>query len=99
MDTAKDIEPITVLKRETAELIARARDRQSPIVITQNGRPTAVLQDVASYERQRQALLLLKLLAQGDDDHAAGRTLTSAAVQKRVAERIADYGVDKGEDG
>ena len=65
MDASKDIEPITTLKRDAAELIARAKERQSPIVITQNGKPTAVLQDVQSYERQRQALLLLKLVARG----------------------------------
>ncbi len=51
MDLTNDVEPVTSLKRSAAELIARATDRHSPIVITQNGRPTAVLQDVHSYER------------------------------------------------
>ena len=96
MDASKDIEPITTLKRETAELIERARERRSPIVITQNGRPTAVLQDVESYERQRQTMLLLKLIAQGEADYAAGRTVKSDTVRSRVAEAIAAYGRDDG---
>ena len=73
MDLTEDIEPVTALSRGAADLIKRATERHNPIVITQNGRPTAVLQDVVSYERQRRVLHLLKLLAQGDRDHDAGR--------------------------
>ena len=83
MDATKDVEPVTSLKRQAAELIARATDRQAPIIITQNGRPTAVLQDVESFERQRRALLLLKLLVEGERDHAAGRSMTQARARKR----------------
>lgn len=89
MDTSRDIEPVTVLKRDAAELIKRARDTAAPIVITQNGRATAVLQDVESFERQRKALLLLKLLAQGDADHEAGRTATHRQVGRRFEKRLA----------
>ena len=84
MDLTNDVEPVTVLKRSAAELIARATDRHSPIVITQNGRPTAVLQDVHTYERQQRALHLLKLLAQGEQDHRAGRTLDTVTVDDLV---------------
>lgn len=83
MDATQDVEPVTTLKRQAAELIARATDRQAPIVITQNGKPTAVLQDVASFERQRRALLLLKLLVQGERDREAGRVSTQAKARKR----------------
>ena len=89
MDASRDIEPVTALKREAAELIKRARETAAPIVITQNGRATAVLQDVESFERQRKALLLLKLLAQGDADHEAGRTATHKQVGRRAEQRLA----------
>ena len=89
MDTSRDIQPVTALKREAAELIKRARETAAPIVITQNGRATAVLQDVESFERQRKALLLLKLLAQGDADHEAGRTSTHKQVGRRAEQRLA----------
>ncbi len=90
MDLTNDVEPVTSLKRSAAELIARATDRHSPIVITQNGRPTAVLQDVHSYERQQRALHLLKLLAQGDQDQRAGRTLDGATVDEIVRAHLAE---------
>lgn len=88
MDSTRDIEPVTALKREAAALIERARERAAPIIITQNGKPTAVLQDVESYERQRRALLLLKLLAQGDADRAAGRTVTHREAKRRLRARL-----------
>ncbi|MGI8574286.1 MAG: type II toxin-antitoxin system Phd/YefM family antitoxin [Egibacteraceae bacterium] len=92
MDLTEDIEPVTSLKRGAAELIARATERHSPIVITQNGRPTAVLQDVASYERRRRALHLLKLAAQGDRDYDDGKVHDPAAVDAAVRQRLDQHG-------
>jgi len=91
MDASQDIEPITTLKRAAAELIARAKERQGPIVITQNGKPTAVLQDVGAYERQRQALVLLKLVAHGEQDYEAGRTKTATQARTRIRKRLAKH--------
>ena len=56
MNYADGIEPVTVLKTRCAELIRQARETGQPIIITQNGKPTAVLQDVESFQRQREAL-------------------------------------------
>ena len=90
MDLSSAIEPVTALKRSAADLIARATDRHSPIVITQNGKPTAVLQDLHSYQRQQRALHLLKLLAQGEHDHRAGRVHDQASVDDLVSARLAE---------
>jgi len=87
--TADDVEPVTSLRRRAASLISRARDRSSPIVITQNGRATAVLQDVESYERLRRTVTLLKLIAQGERDYEAGRTLTHAQARHRIERTLA----------
>jgi len=62
------IAPVTTLKTKSAELIRRAKESGQPIVVTQNGKATAVLVDVESFERQREALLLLRYLAVGDDE-------------------------------
>ena len=44
------IEPITTLKAKGAELIRRAKETGQPIIITQNGKATAVLVDVERLE-------------------------------------------------
>jgi prevent-host-death family protein len=90
MDAFRDVEPVTTLKREASELIERARERQSPILITQNGRATAVLQDIESFERQRRILTMLRLLAQGERDYETGRTLTPAQARKRFQAVLED---------
>ncbi|MBA2316180.1 MAG: type II toxin-antitoxin system Phd/YefM family antitoxin [Euzebyales bacterium] len=91
MDLEHDIEPVTALKRSAAELITRASERHSPVIITQNGKPTAVLQDVQSYQRQQRALHLLKLLAQGEHDHEDGRIHDQESVDSLVAARLAAH--------
>lgn len=73
MKYSESIEPVTTLKTRSAELIRRARDTGQPIVITQNGKATAVLQDVESFERQRKALLLLRYLAQAEEEVRRGK--------------------------
>ena len=82
MDYAKAIEPVTVLKTKSAELIRKVRESGQPIVITQNGKPTAVLQDVESFQRQRTALLLLKYLARGDRELRQGMGISHAQAKR-----------------
>ncbi len=51
-----EIRPISDLAREARKLIARARERQEPIVITQRGRDAAVLVPIELYRRTEQML-------------------------------------------
>ena len=88
MNYAKGIEPVTVLKTKSAELIRQAQETGQPIIITQNGKPTAVLQDVESFQRQRDALTLLKILAIGDQQIGEGKTLTNDEVVKRIERKL-----------
>jgi prevent-host-death family protein len=73
-------ELVTTLKRQATELLDDlARDRE-PILITQHGVPSAVLMDVASYERQQSRMAILEAIAVAEEDLAAGRTFTHAQV-------------------
>lgn len=49
------------------------RETGEPMVITQNGEAKAVIQDIASYEKDQETLALLKILALGQKDIAEGR--------------------------
>jgi len=88
MNYADAIEPVTALKTRTSELIRRARDTGQPVVITQNGKATAILQDVASYQRDREALMLLKLAAQGDRDYRQGNVVSDAEADAHFRNRL-----------
>jgi prevent-host-death family protein len=89
MRYATSIEPITVLKTKSAELVRRTRRSGEPIIITQNGRAAAVLQDVETFERQRRALLLLRFLAEGQRQLNQGRGVTADRAARRLRRRIA----------
>jgi prevent-host-death family protein len=83
------IEPVTVLKTKSAQLISRVRETRQPLVITQNGKATAVLQDVQTYHEQQQALLLLKFLAQGDRELKGGKGISHRQAKLHFQETIA----------
>lgn len=75
---ASDVRPITYLKNHTTQLVDEVAAGGNPVVITQNGEARVVVMDAASYDRWREALALLKLLAQSESDIGAGRTVSHA---------------------
>lgn len=81
------IRPISYLKANSAEIIRELGQGAAPLVITQNGEAKAVLQDVGSYEAMQETLALLKLLALGQDDIAAGRTAPVEGMADRIRGR------------
>jgi len=68
MKMSSDIKPITYLKANAADLLEQINETHRPVIITQNGEPRAVLQDPQSYENMRNALGMLKLISQGEED-------------------------------
>lgn len=75
MNLATDIKPVSYLKLRPAELLQQVNDTHRPIVITQNGEPRGILQDTESYESMRNALSLLKLLAQSEEEIRQGNVV------------------------
>ena len=87
---AADIKPITYMKTHSAELLAAVNKRRSPVVITQNGAPRAVVMDVESYERMQDALILLKLISQSEEDLKKGNWLSQQQMERQVRKRLGD---------
>ncbi len=73
MSKVPNIIPITDLRKDAAGLVKRARVSKEPVFITQRGRTAAVLVSSESYEKSEHDLELLRLLAQGDREIAAGK--------------------------
>lgn len=88
MDARTAIEPVTVLKTKSAQLIQQARNTRQPIIITQNGKASAVLQDIESYEEQRKTLHLLKLMAQGDLEMSRGEGISHTRLKKDMEQKL-----------
>jgi prevent-host-death family protein len=80
MNISKDIKPITYLKSRAPDLLKQINETRRPVIITQNGEPRAILQDPKSYENMRNAIGILKLLSQGEEDVRSGRTKSQEEV-------------------
>lgn len=74
MKVTSDIKPISYLKSHAADILRQINETHRPIVITQNGEPRAVVQDPDSYDNMRNAIGLLKLISQGEEDIRQGRS-------------------------
>jgi prevent-host-death family protein len=84
MRYSSQVKPISFLKANAAEVLKRLTEQREPLVITQNGEAKAVLQDVASFEETQEALALLKILAIGNQDVAAGEVKPLADIVARL---------------
>ena len=84
MRYSSQVKPISYLKANAAEVLADLAAQRQPLVITQNGEAKAVLQDVASFEETQETLAMLKLLALGNQDVAAGKLRPVADVVARL---------------
>jgi prevent-host-death family protein len=84
MRYSSQVKPISYLKANAAEVLKRLAEQREPMVITQNGEAKAVLQDVASFEETQETLALLKILALGNQDVAAGKVKPAAEVVARL---------------
>ncbi len=89
MSYSSQIKPISYLKANAAEVLARIAEDREPMIITQNGEAKAVLQDLASFEETQETLALLKILALGNQDIVAGKVKPAADVVARLrAKRV-----------
>jgi prevent-host-death family protein len=89
MKYSSRIKPISYVKANAAELIRELAEKREPLVITQNGEATAVMQDVASYEQTQETLALLKILALGNRQIEDGRVVPAREAFRRVRARKA----------
>src|ERR1700733_14776019 len=93
IDITKDIQPLTTFRNNSVKMMQRLKKTRRPIILTVNGKPEAVVQDAAAYQR------LLDLAAQADpeeglrqglEDIAKGRTRPA---RKVFAELREEYGI------
>lgn len=88
MNIVNDIRPVTYLKANTADLLKQINDTHRPVIITQNGEPRAVLQDPQSFENMRNAIGILKLLSQGEEDIKKGNVIEQNDLFSKIEKKI-----------
>jgi prevent-host-death family protein len=87
MSKVPAIVPVSDLREDAANILGRMKKSNEPVVITQRGRAAAVMVSVEEYERANHEREILRMLAQGEKDVAAGKGYDLEEVLKE-AERI-----------
>jgi len=88
MHISTDIKPVTYLKSKAADVLKQINETHRPMIITQNGEARAVVQDPKSYEEMRNAIALLKLLSQSEEDIRNGEVVSENEVFAKVDELL-----------
>jgi prevent-host-death family protein len=89
MGLARDIRTVTEMKARAAQLLDEVNTEKRPLIITQDGKPRAVMLDVESYDELRSAIGILKLIALGEDDIRAGNWVEQGKAFDSLEERLA----------
>ncbi len=84
---SEDIVPLGQFKSQASRLLKRLASEQHPLVITQNGRPAAVMLSPGQYDRLRDKERFLESVAAGIADADAGRVIETAELRSQLALR------------
>lgn len=89
MSLADHIKPISYLKANAAKIAAELKDDGEAYIITQNGEAAMVVQSVAEYEQTQETLAMLQLVSIGEQDIAAGRTMSAKQAMAKIRQKHA----------
>lgn len=87
---SEGIVPLGEFKAQAARLIKELKEQKAPLVITQNGRPAAVVLAPEAYDRLQERQEYLEAVAAGLVDAAAGRLIN----HERVAKWLEGWGTE-----
>jgi prevent-host-death family protein len=88
INVAEDIVPIGEFKTHASEFVRHLHATGRPVVITQNGKPTAVVVTPAAFEELGYRELVRAKIRAGIADADAGRTRPFDVVGKRLRARM-----------
>jgi prevent-host-death family protein len=83
-----DIRPISVLKNKTADIVREVARGDRTVIITQHGEAKVVVLGFDEFQRWKDAMALLEIVAQGEGNASTGRTLSQDKVFKAARAAI-----------
>ena len=88
-ELSEDIHPAADLQSQAEGLLQRVQDTRRPVVLTEQGRGTAVLVDIESYRSLLDEVELLRDVHRGLADVRAGRVVPHDEARARLLARYA----------
>ena len=88
IQVADDILPIAAFKARASEVIRSLGTRGRPMIITQNGKPAAVLLSPTEYDRLAYSERFRAAVQEGLDDADAGRVISDEDLGRELAREL-----------
>ena len=88
MKLSEDVKPISYFKAHASEIIRQIFGKNKTMIITQNGEPKVVVQDIHLYEQTQESLAMLKILAMSSQSLREGKTRSTKDSFGTIRERI-----------
>ena len=82
---AQAIVPIATFKGKAPHVLRKLAESGEPVLITQNGKPAAVMLSPAEFDRMQERQEFLESIASGLADAEAGRTMSTTELRRRLA--------------
>ena len=83
-----DVLPVTAFRANTSAMLTRMHASKRPVILTQHGRGTAVVMDVAVYEQLIDEMELLRDLHVAEGQIARGEGIPHEQVVAELRERL-----------
>ena len=84
----QDIRPLSEFRTHAASLVQQVRETKRPLVLTQRGHSTAVVLDVAEYERLLEQVEILRDIRTAEHQLAEGHGIPHADAKARILARL-----------
>ena len=69
-------------------MLKQINETHRPVVITQNGEPRAVLQDPESFEKMKNAIVILKILSLAEEEIKNDDTMLNDLVMEKIQRKL-----------
>jgi prevent-host-death family protein len=92
IDITKDIQPLTTFRNNSVKFMKRLKKTPRPIILTVNGKPEAVVQSAAEYQRLLDIAVSADVnegIRQGLEDMREGRTRPADEVFEEMRRKYA----------
>ena len=87
IDLENDIKPLSEFRANAANFVKQVKDTKRPLILTQHGKSSAVLLDVAAYQAIIEKLELLQDIQLAERQLSEGKYFSSEEVKQRIADR------------
>lgn len=89
MKLSRDIQSLSVFKRDTSKFLKQMKETGEPLILTVNGKPAAVVIDPEDFElmQERERIATIAAVNRGLADFEAGRITEAEAFFKDFEER------------